>query len=808
MTDDPTDVERMLDRLKQIKGEAPSSDAARSTDRSSARSRASGGSGGRETNEGSDGRAFEGAGPADWRSYFPFDAPYPNQETGIEQVVETGRDNGYAVVEGACGSGKTLLSLLAGISLVRDPETKFERVFVITSVKQQLQQFEADLRAINRERAEGTDPVRGVTLVGKTEMCPYTYAEGSGITPENVNARCADLREATRTSGSDVATIVERAERGSDKLAMEGVRAPYPGELVTGNSCPFYAKYLGVKNDEEATFPLDFADGEGHVADPETVRRVSTEAGFCPHSLMAELQHEADVVVGNYYHVFSHSARHLTDAVVGEDTFLVVDEAHMLEERVRGLFETTVSTRRLETAITEIEQVLDETLGDGPAADVNRVELQEHGGSIEGLKETKAFLRWIHSRVDKRVSTTLERNHGDWRASWGGLPESVEIELRDPKRPGPDELTMWSGEAGFDERDWKRVRPLGTAVEAYLTPEDDTGEFTVALPGVGAALEEWYDCDHTNYFREIELTRRTNPAVDVRNWDDVYNGKLALCNCLPTLDIAARLEEFGGGVLMSATLAPLSVFREVVGLDALDREVSELQYPLRFPAANRDSVVVDTTQFTRKNKATDAVREEYAAVVEAVARSPGNVLITMPSYAEATWAANVLRDVDDFDKPVLVDESATNAATQRLKKRFFLPPAKVLVTSARGTLTEGVDYAGDRLSAALVCSVPFVKLGPRARAIVAAYEAQFGDDVGFEYALTVPAVRKARQALGRVIRGPDEVGVRVLADERYATTGRWNSAKQYLSESEQAEFERVAPTDLADRLDLFWRESR
>lgn len=798
MSDD-SEVERMLDTLRDIKDGGTERDSHGRTEKS-------------ETDA------------SDWEAYLPFEEAYPSQAEGIEQVIDTGLDDGYTVIEGACGSGKTLLSLLAGISLVRDPDSKYERVFVVTSVKQQLQQFEADLRAINRERAPNTDPVTGVTLVGKTEMCPYTYEDESSITPENVSGRCADLREATRerVASTDPRTMVERAERGSPKLSMEGVRAPYAKD-VRGNTCAFYAKYLAAKNDEDGAFPLDFADGEEYVADPATIRRVATEHGFCPHSLMAELHHDAEVVIGNYYHVFSHGARAMTEPIIGDETFLVVDEAHMVEERVRDLFERSVSIGRLETGIGEIDQVLAEIDDDGPVAESNRAEFEESGFGVEELRETKAFLRWIRERVDTRIQRKLERAHGDWQSSWNELPESVEIELRDPRNPGPDELTKWSDFAGYSETDWKRVKQLGAGVEEYLTPEDGHEEVTVVLPGVGETLERWYDCDHTRYFREIELRRSLQPKADVREWDDVYNGRLVLANCLPTADIAAHLDEFGGGLLMSATLEPLSVFRDVVGLSELDRTVTELTYPLRFPEENRESLVVETTQFTRKQKAKRDVRDEYAQVIEAVAESPGNVLICMPSYAEASWAASVLENAG-VDKPVLVDESATNAETQRLKERFFMPGGKVLVTSARGTLTEGVDYAGDHLSAALVCSVPFVAIGPRARAIVAAYEDAFGDvhesdtlvsqpeanasgdDVGFEYAMTVPAVRKARQALGRVIRGPDERGVRVLADERYASSARWNSAHEFLSASERAEFERVSPDALDRRLDEFWRE--
>lgn len=157
---------------------------------------------------------------------------------------------------------------------------------------------------------------------------------------------------------------------------------------------------------------------------------------------------------------------------------------------------------------------------------------------------------------------------------------------------------------------------------------------------------------------------------------------------------------------------------------------------------------------------------------------------------------------DRVDKPVLLDEASDDGATEELKRDFFGGNGKVLVTSLRGTLTEGVDYSGDKLSAAVVCGVPLINTSsPRTRAVKTAYDKEFGS--GFETALTVPAVRKARQAIGRVIRGTDEVGVRVFVDARYARDS-WNGVRDYLPEQERDEFRPVSPDMLGFGLDQFW----
>ncbi|WP_323192934.1 helicase C-terminal domain-containing protein, partial [Halostella sp. PRR32] len=83
---------------------------------------------------------------------------------------------------------------------------------------------------------------------------------------------------------------------------------------------------------------------------------------------------------------------------------------------------------------------------------------------------------------------------------------------------------------------------------------------------------------------------------------------------------------------------------------------------------------------------------------------------------------------DVVDKPVLVDESSSNEDTEALKQDFFAGDGKVLVTSTRGTLTEGVDYDGEKLSTCAVVGVPLVNIGsPRVRAVQRAYGDAFGE---------------------------------------------------------------------------------
>jgi DNA excision repair protein ERCC-2 len=272
---------------------------------------------------------------------------------------------------------------------------------------------------------------------------------------------------------------------------------------------------------------------------------------------------------------------------------------------------------------------------------------------------------------------------------------------------------------------------------------------------------------------------------------------------------------------MSATLEPIDVYREVTGIDELEaagRPVLEAQFGLSFPEENRMSFSVEAPAFKYKNKGqpfgyqdnprTDnEVRQSYAqAIYSVVQTTPGNVLIVMPSYSEAKWAGTLLKYNDDIEASrILIDESSSNTETEAMKRKFFRSDDAVLVTGALGTLTEGVDYKGDRLSAVVVCGVPIENTrNIYAKAVRTAYDFEFGRSNGFEYAFTVPAVHKVRQALGRVIRTDDDVGVRVLIDERYTENAGWDGVRDLLSPDERREFQDLDPDGLLPQLRGFW----
>ena len=796
-----------------------------------------------------------GSPATDWQTYFPYAEPREAQVNGIEQTIDTATNEGFTLLEGACGTGKTLVALCAGLELVRDPTTQYQRVVCLTSVKQQLRAFENDLKAINnalvtRENPagngigeptngnEGTteqiDPISALTLVGKADVCSYTNT--GHIDDRAIYGKCEDLREPVRLAihyandGERMARELANEARAEataprTRLSTDSWTAPYTPEFPETDSqnsrsyCPLYAQYRAdtYGEDDAAYTP------EGVLTPDELVSQASS-AGLCPHAVMSDAIQNAEVIVANYYHTFdAKTVGAMTGELLDGQTFVVCDEAHMLVPRVRDLLSDRLTRSTITDAISEIEhRILEQSHRD--VSQTLRQTLAEEGVGESTLRSFTEFLHEAKFWLEQQAVEGLDAEDSNWlHTKLEDLPNQIQHPLRNPQTPQPDQFSRWVDDNGYTEI-MSKAGYIGEAVATALNtaanhhPTFESGE--VYSDAVGRVFSRWVECDHEKYFRTVELQQRhaLQPSNEL-TWNQKYTVGFRLHNCLPAEDIAARLDRFGGGLLMSATLEPLDVYQRSIGLNRLEddgRPIRELTYGLPFPEKNRASCTVNLEKFTYKNRGgtqsqwrdpdQDALREHYASVVRTVVRTtPGNVLIAMPSYAEGEWIANVLRRSPALQKPILVDESSANETTEELKAEFFAGGPKVLITSLRGTLTEGVDYDGDRLAACVVCGVPITNIrGPVSKALKTAYEREFGKHNGFDYAFTVPAVRKTRQALGRVIRGHDEVGVRVAADRRYASDHQWDDVRGYFPDYEQNEYAAMPLDDLRVHLETFW----
>ena len=688
--------------------------------------------------------------------FFPYDSPYENQAAAIERIHDALGDERDVLFEGACGTGKTLSALVPALEFAREHD---KTVVITTNVHQQMRQFVADARAINDH-----EPLTAAVFKGKAAMChiDVDYEECQVLrdaTKDLVDAeedlaelesRESDLLEASQAGDGDAAEArgavmdeLESVEREVDDLREESICEHYYNNL-TADTDAFYAWLAS------------------DVRTPEEIYEYAEQEDLCGYELLKEGMEAMDLVVCNYHHLLDPAIREQFFRWLGrdpEDVITVFDEAHNVESAAREHATRTLTETTLDSALAECDDA-----GDPRASQAKNV--------------VEAFRRALVATYDEKLGFgERERIGEDWE----------DLVIANPE--GRDDLTL----AFLDAY-------TGQGIESDV----ETG---LAL---GAALDREYDRAYRNGETQVRKECQTlqtmqfveswladgasggrHPVVSVREGPEGVYGRAESFASIPRDVTEPLFSSLHASVLMSATLRPFEVLEDVLGLD----DPETMAYGLTFPEANRRTFAVDTPALFASERDDPAVQESVADTVGGAIRfTPGNTLLFFPSYAEAERYHG--RVAPDTAATTYLDEPGESV--ESLRERFAADGNGALFTSLWGTLTEGVSFDGDDAHTVLVVGVPYPHLGNRLQAVEDAYDAAFDD--GWQYAVEIPTIRKTRQALGRVLRSPEEIGVRALLDARYTERGREEMGKYGVRETfpaeERAELVDVAPEKL------------
>ena len=154
--------------------------------------------------------------------------------------------------------------------------------------------------------------------------------------------------------------------------------------------------------------------------------------------------------------------------------------------------------------------------------------------------------------------------------------------------------------------------------------------------------------------------------------------------------------------------------------------------------------------------------------IRAFSALKGNRAMYFPSYqileSYAELAAPHLRGRKVFIEPRdAADAGAALSAFLSLPQRG---ESGVMFAVCGGKWSEGLDYRGEMLNGAMVVGLPLAPFNRVRRMMIDYFRHKFGAEGEF-LCYTLPAINRSLQALGRVLRTPEDRGVLVLAEKRF-----------------------------------------
>ena len=488
--------------------------------------------------------------------------------------------------------------------------------------------------------------------------------------------------------------------------------------------CPYAKGYAEKMNKSRI---LDNLREKHSHFEPDAVFAEAKHERVCPFEVQLELAAKADAVVGDYNYVFEPGTalRHLSRDEL-DQAILLIDEAHNLPDRGRKIFSPELLEEQFHNVI--------EWLGT----------LRTHKKK-KRRKQAEPDL-WSLTPTD---STEIPADLvDDLCASFEAACEMLH-KCAEPLSPqNPIAQTQPPKEALKEIwKDWEGrfVRYLGWKREQKLAMPDD--------PLVEA---------HFALQRFITVLNLFGPGFSCVVERRPAGVRLAIVCLDPARALGPVFHAVSSSVLLSATLSPVEVIRRTLGLEK--ERTSAISLPPAFPKENRRIMILPQvrTTFTAREQNFGRIAQLIAKMADA---QNGNVLTLFPSY---TFLQKVHERLPATRSRVILQRSDFSEKEREEVLRALANrngAGNLLFAVLGGMYAEGVDYAGDMLSAVFIVSPGLPQISFE-RELLRRYFDET-EQAGFEYAYLQPGMTRVVQAAGRLIRSETDRGVIALLCQRF-----------------------------------------
>ncbi len=240
-------------------------------------------------------------------------------------------------------------------------------------------------------------------------------------------------------------------------------------------------------------------------------------------------------------------------------------------------------------------------------------------------------------------------------------------------------------------------------------------------------------------------------------------GALKITCCEASIFLTEYYNHFEQVVGFSATLKPFSYYSQMMGL----KQVHTQEFATPFAAERRKLMLIP--QISTKYHA----RAKYfAKLVEVIQRisnvQPGNYFVFFPSFH---FLEEIFKLYPENKSVILLRQTRamTESEVNNLLKSLQRPGVNHLFFAVQGGLfAEGINYLGDMAIGAFIIGPPLPMFDWEREQMRHYYEQHY--QAGLQYAYIYPAMAKAIQAAGRVIRSEQDKGIIVFLDNRFLET--------------------------------------
>ena len=675
---------------------------------------------------------------------FPYDCIYPEQYSYMCELKKCLDAKGHGLLEMPSGTGKTVSLLSLIIAYQKANPSSLNKLIYCSRTVPEIEKVVEELRKLNSyweseltKRNQQNNFV-GLCLTSRKNLCihPRISKEKDG---KIIDGKCYSLtasykRTLAKSSGGDIEDCVF-----FENFDSKGRESPLPSGIY------------GI----------------------DDLKSFGRQKQWCPYFLARYAISHANVIVYSYYYLLDPKIAELVSKELSKNSIVVFDEAHNIDNVCIESMSVNITKRMIEKCQTNIN-TLSDTIKALKEADEMKLK-EEYEKLVKGLRDAN-----IARETDMFLANPVLPDDVLQEAIPGSIRTAehfinfLKRFLEYVKSRMRIQHVIQESPAAFLKDIQSKVcierKPLRFCAERLrslirtLEVSDITDFSSLTLLCNFATLVSTYTKGFTLLFKPFEDRTPTisNPILHFSCMD-------------ASIAIKPVFERFQSVIITSGTLSPLEMypkildFRPVIAVSFTMTLARPCICPLVVTKGN-DQVAM-TSKFESRNDSA-VIRNYGNLLVEMSAIVPDGIVCFFTSYLYLeqivmAWYEQGIVDAIQKNKLLFFetqDAGETSLALYNYVKACENGRGAVLLSVARGKVSEGIDFDHHLGRCVIMFGIPFVYtqshiLKARLEYLRDQFQIRENDFLTFD------AMRHAAQCVGRALRGKTDYGIMCFADK-------------------------------------------
>ncbi|SCW04279.1 LAFE_0H10022g1_1 [Lachancea fermentati] len=676
---------------------------------------------------------------------FPYPKIYPEQYQYMCDIKKTLDAGGNSILEMPSGTGKTvsLLSLTVAYQMYYSEHRK---IIYCSRTMSEIEKALVELESLMDYRAKELgerEQFRGLGLTSRKNLClhPKVRKERKGVV---VDEKC------------------RRMTNGQAKRRLE------EDKNANVELCDFHENLYSME--VENYVPVG-------VYSFEKLIKYCEERTMCPYFTVRRMISMCNIMIYSYHYLLDPKIAERVSREVSKDAIVIFDEAHNIDNvciESLSLDLTNDVLKRAAKGATALADKIEEV------RQVDSQKLQdEYERLVQGLRASDMLEREEEPLVESPVlsqdilSEAIPGNIRRAEHFVSFLKRFIEylktrMKVLHVISETPNSFLQHLKQLTFIEKKPLRFCSERLSLLVRTLEVTEIEDFT-ALKDIAtfATLISTYESGFLLIIEPYEIENAAVPNPIMR------------FTCLDaSIAMKPVFEKFSSVIITSGTISPLDMYPKMLNFETVLQEsysmtLAKKSFLPMIVTKGSDQVAI-SSRFEIRNDPS-IVRNYGSMLVEFAKITPDGMVVFFPSYLYMESIISMWQTMGILDevwkyKLILVetpDAQETSLALETYRKACSNGRGAILLSVARGKVSEGIDFDHHYGRTVLMIGIPFQYtesriLKARLEFLREHYQIRENDFLSFD------AMRHAAQCLGRVLRGKDDYGVMVLADRRFA----------------------------------------